>query len=93
MAHLYDRGCLSVLWECGGTLAAQAIADGAVQKVLAFIAPKIIGGSTAPSPVSDLGLTLMTEALLLEQMQWRAIGSDLLIEGYLQSLATGEGGD
>jgi hypothetical protein len=35
----------------------------------------------------------MTEALLLEQMQWRAIGSDLLIEGYLQSLATGEGGN
>jgi len=93
MAHLYDRGCLSVLWECGGTLAARAIAEGTVQKVLAFIAPKIIGGSTAPSPVSDLGLTLMTEALLLKQLQWRAIGSDLLIEGYLQSLATGEGGD
>ena len=90
MAYLYDRGCLSVLWECGGMLAARAIADSAVQKVLAFIAPKIIGGSTAPSPVSDLGLTAMTEALLLEQMQWRAIGSDLLIEGYLQSLATGE---
>jgi diaminohydroxyphosphoribosylaminopyrimidine deaminase/5-amino-6-(5-phosphoribosylamino)uracil reductase len=93
MAHLYDRGCLSVLWECGGTLAARAIADGAVQKILAFIAPKIIGGSMAPSPVSDLGLTAMTEALLLEQLQWRAIGSDLLIEGYLQSLATGEGGN
>lgn len=83
MAHLYDRGCLSVLWECGGTLAARAIADGAVQKVLAFIAPKIIGGSDAPSPVGDLGLTAMTEALLLEQMAWRAIGTDLLIEGYL----------
>ncbi|HEY9883156.1 MAG TPA: dihydrofolate reductase family protein, partial [Thermosynechococcaceae cyanobacterium] len=74
-------------------LAAQAIAEGTVQKILAFIAPKIIGGSSAPSPVSDLGLTLMTEAMLLEQLQWRAIGSDLLIEGYLQSLATGEGGN
>jgi diaminohydroxyphosphoribosylaminopyrimidine deaminase/5-amino-6-(5-phosphoribosylamino)uracil reductase len=83
MAHLYDRDCLSVLWECGGTLAARAIAEGAVQKILAFVAPKIIGGSTALSPVSDLGLTTMTEALLLKQMQWRAIGSDLLIEGYL----------
>ena len=83
MAHLYDRGCLSVLWECGGTLAARAIAEGAVQKILAFVAPKIIGGSTALSPVSDLGLTTMTEALLLKQIQWRAIGSDLLIEGYL----------
>ena len=83
MAHLYDRGCLSVLWECGGTLAAQAIRDGAVQKVLAFIAPKIIGGSTAPSPVGDLDFTVMTDALMLESMTWRAIGSDLLVEGYL----------
>jgi diaminohydroxyphosphoribosylaminopyrimidine deaminase/5-amino-6-(5-phosphoribosylamino)uracil reductase len=83
MTHLYDRGCLSVLWECGGTLAARAIADGAVQKVLAFVAPKIIGGTTAPSPVGDLGFTSMTDALVLQQITWRAIGSDLLVEGYL----------
>jgi diaminohydroxyphosphoribosylaminopyrimidine deaminase / 5-amino-6-(5-phosphoribosylamino)uracil reductase len=83
MAHFFDRGLLSVLWECGGTLAAKAIADGSVQKVLAFIAPKIIGGATAPSPVGNLGFTQMTEALDLERVQWRAIGSDLLIEGYL----------
>jgi diaminohydroxyphosphoribosylaminopyrimidine deaminase / 5-amino-6-(5-phosphoribosylamino)uracil reductase len=82
---LSDRGFLSVLWECGGTLAARAIADGSIQKILAFIAPKIIGGKTAPSPVSDLGLSLMTDALLLERVQWQAIGSDLLVEGYLKS--------
>ena len=83
MSNLGDRGFLSVLWECGGTLAAVAIAEGAIQKVLAFIAPKIIGGATAPSPVGDLGLTKMTEALVLERVQWRAIGSDFLMEGYL----------
>ncbi|WP_370588119.1 bifunctional diaminohydroxyphosphoribosylaminopyrimidine deaminase/5-amino-6-(5-phosphoribosylamino)uracil reductase RibD [Trichocoleus sp. FACHB-591] len=83
MTYLYDRGFLSVLWECGGTLAAQAIADGAVQKVLAFIAPKIVGGSTAPSPVGDLGFLTMPQALPLEKLRWRAVGVDLLIEGYL----------
>lgn len=87
MAHLYDRGFLSVLWECGGTLAARAIAEGAVQKILAFIAPKIIGGSTAPTPVGDLGLTKMTEAIPLERVSWRTVGSDCLIEGYLASAA------
>jgi diaminohydroxyphosphoribosylaminopyrimidine deaminase/5-amino-6-(5-phosphoribosylamino)uracil reductase len=86
MAHLYNRGFLTVLWECGGTLAARAIAEGTVQKVLAFIAPKIIGGLAAPSPVGDLGLKKMTEALTLEQVSWRAIGSDLLIEGYLREI-------
>jgi diaminohydroxyphosphoribosylaminopyrimidine deaminase/5-amino-6-(5-phosphoribosylamino)uracil reductase len=83
MTYLYDLGFLSVLWECGGTLAARAIADGAVQKVMAFIAPKIIGGDVAPSPVGDLGLQKMTEALTLERISWRSIGPDCLMEGYL----------
>ena len=83
MTNLADRGFLSVLWECGGTLAAKAIADGAVHKVLAFIAPKIIGGATAPSPVGELGLSKMNEAIELERVRWRSIGTDLLIEGYL----------
>ena len=89
MTHLYDRGYLSVLWECGGTLAARAIVDGSIQKVIAFIAPKIIGGSTAPSPIGDLGLTVMTDALVLKDVQWRSIGSDLLIEGYLRESGAG----
>lgn len=83
MAYLYERGFCSVLWECGGMLAASAIAQGAVQKVLAFIAPKIIGGSNAPTPVGDLGFTTMTEALPLERVSWRVVGSDCLVEGYL----------
>jgi diaminohydroxyphosphoribosylaminopyrimidine deaminase/5-amino-6-(5-phosphoribosylamino)uracil reductase len=83
MGQLYDRGLLSVLWECGGTLAATAMAAGAVQKVWAFIAPKIIGGQTAPSPVGDLGLVRMDQALQLERVKWEQIGSDFLLQGYL----------
>jgi diaminohydroxyphosphoribosylaminopyrimidine deaminase/5-amino-6-(5-phosphoribosylamino)uracil reductase len=83
MAYLYERGFCSVLWECGGILAASAIATGAVQKILAFIAPKIIGGNNAPTPVGDLGFTTMTEALPLERVSWRVVGSDCLVEGYL----------
>jgi len=44
--------------------------------------PKIIGGSTAPTPVGDLGFTTMTEALSLERVR-RTVGSDCLVEGYL----------
>lgn len=84
MQNLAERGFLSVLWECGGTLAARAIVDGAVQKVLAFIAPKIIGGIDAPSPIGNLGLTQMTDAYLLDQVRWRSVGVDLLVEGYLK---------
>jgi len=83
MTYLGQKELLSVLWECGGTLAARAIADGSVQKVLAFIAPKIVGGQNAPSPVGDLGFNKMTEALQLEQVRWHIIGEDCLVEGYL----------
>ncbi|MEP0784167.1 bifunctional diaminohydroxyphosphoribosylaminopyrimidine deaminase/5-amino-6-(5-phosphoribosylamino)uracil reductase RibD [Coleofasciculus sp. FACHB-129] len=83
MTYLYERGLSGVLWECGGTLAASAIAEGTVQKILAFIAPKIVGGRLAPSPVGDLGFASMTDALTLERVRWRAVGSDCLVEGYL----------
>jgi diaminohydroxyphosphoribosylaminopyrimidine deaminase / 5-amino-6-(5-phosphoribosylamino)uracil reductase len=83
MTELAQHGCNQVLWECGGGLAAQAIAAGAVQKVYAFIAPKLIGGENAPSPVGDLGFDLMTQARSLSRSTMRSIGNDWLISGYL----------
>ena len=85
MERLYQRGLMSVLWECGGTLAAEAIAQGTVQKVWAFIAPKLIGGSGAPSPIGDLGLTEMTDALSLQSVSVTSVGHDFLLKGYLPS--------
>lgn len=83
MEQLHERDCLSVLWECGGALAAKAIADHAVQKVFAFVAPKIIGGAAAPTPVGELGLTRMDQAISLERVRWHMVGPDLLLEGYV----------
>lgn len=37
MDYCYDRGYLSILWECGGMLSAPAIASGVIQKVISFI--------------------------------------------------------
>ena len=81
--YCYTRGFLSLLWECGGTLAAPAIAGGAIHKTMAFIAPKMIGGSRAPTPVGDLGFVEMTQALELTSVSWRQVGPDLLVSGYL----------
>lgn len=83
MAALCQRGCNSVLWECGGVLAAEAIRSGSVQKIWAFIAPKLIGGQQAPSPVGEMGLQKMTDALQLSRLTCRTVGDDYLIEGYL----------
>lgn len=83
MQELGKRGCNTVLWECGGRLGAAAIKAKMVQKVYAFIAPKLIGGFAAPSPIDDLGLTLMTDAMSLSRSRFQQIGTDFLITGYL----------
>lgn len=87
VANLTARGCNQVLWECGGNLAAQAVQQGLVQKVYAFIAPKIVGG-IGISPIGDLGIVKMGEAKVLERVQVQTIGSDILVTGYF-----GGGGD
>ena len=83
MGELFDRGCSSVLWECGGTLSAAAIADKVIQKVMAFVAPKIIGGQGAPSPVGELGFSNMNQALELQNVTCQTVGSNFLIQGRL----------
>lgn len=80
---LYQRGVLSVLWECGGTLAAVALQSRAIQKVWAFIAPQITGGILAPGPVGGAGVALMSDSLRLEQIRWQPLGEDIWLEGYL----------
>jgi len=85
----YSRGFLQLMWECGGALAAPAIADGVVHKVMAFIAPKMIGGAGAPTPVGDLSLQEMTGALELVQVDTTLSGSDILLTGYLKKTSGG----
>jgi len=86
MQELASRGFNQVLWECGGKLGALAIKAQMVQKIYAFIAPKLIGGFMAPSPIDDLGFNLMTEAIQLNQPQLQQIGTDFLIIGNLYRL-------
>ncbi|GLJ12561.1 hypothetical protein SUGI_0193540 [Cryptomeria japonica] len=81
-----QRGFLSVLWECGGGLSAPAISDGVIHKVVAFVAPKIIGGAAAPCPVGELGFVKMTDALKLADVSFQQVGDDMLVTGYLHTI-------
>lgn len=86
MEYFYECGYLSILWECGGSLAAPAISSGIMHKVYAFLAPKIIGGKGAPTPVGELGMIEMTQALNLHDVSFEQIGPDMLISGFLQPI-------
>lgn len=82
MVQLYKRGITSILIEGGGTLRAAALKAGIVDKVTFLVAPKIIGGSDANSAIEGSGVTIISEAWQIQNIETRALGQDLLIEGY-----------
>ncbi|MEZ0374332.1 MAG: bifunctional diaminohydroxyphosphoribosylaminopyrimidine deaminase/5-amino-6-(5-phosphoribosylamino)uracil reductase RibD [Candidatus Sericytochromatia bacterium] len=84
MDHLHRHGITSVLLEGGGTLKAAALQAGIVDKVTFIVAPKLIGGADAKTPVEGEGATIVSEAFGLKRMSARPLGEDLLIEGYLE---------
>ncbi len=77
---LAQRGCNQVLWECGPPLAAEALKHGCVQQVAAVIAPKLLGGLAARTPLGDLGLVDVNEAQQWELHGVGRLGVDWLWE-------------
>ena len=78
---LAERGLLDILLESGGTLAAAFYQARRINRALFFIAPKIIGGANAPTPVDGEGLApRMAEALQLGILRVRRFGADIALE-------------
>ena len=82
LAELGRRGVVNLLVEGGGTVLGSLFDAQQVDKVFAFIAPVIIGGSQAPSPVEGRGASAMPQALHLDRTQLSRVGEDWLITGY-----------
>lgn len=70
----------SILLEGGGTLNWSALSCGIIQKVQAYIAPKLFGGKTAKTPIEGVGVSSPAEAILLKNRRLLQLGDDLLIE-------------
>ena len=83
MERLGQEGIDSILLEGGGTLNWAALESGIVQKVQAYIAPKLLGGSTAGPPAGGQGLARMADAWRLTGLTAEPVGEDFLLEGYL----------
>lgn len=83
MEELGKRNITSVLIEGGGRVNASAIISGVVDKVIFIVAPKIIGGEKAPTPVEGPGIELLSEAIKLKDLKIERLGEDILIEGYI----------
>ena len=82
MAELGRRDVVNLLVEGGSIVLGSLFDAGLVDKIYAFIAPKIIGGEGAPAPVGGAGASSMDRSWQLERTRWEQIGEDWLIVGY-----------
>ena len=78
MRALGEMGVMRVLCEGGTELAAALIAENLVDEYIFFVAPCIVGGQTAPTPVGGRGWPIEAQRKLI----WTGVercGRDLLL--------------
>ena len=80
--ELGRRNLLSVLVEGGGETLASFFAAGLVDKVVAYVAPIVIGGRAAPTPVGGAGVEHLADALQLRDVDVAELDRDIIITGY-----------
>lgn len=73
----------SVLCEGGSSMHGALLQAKLVDKVVAFVAPKLVGGEGARGPVSGWGIPLMRKALNLQDVIIRHFDDDVCVEGYV----------
>lgn len=81
LEELTRREITSLLVE-GGSQVLGAFKDaGLGDRVYAFIAPKLIGGKAALSPLGGQGSSLISEGWQLQQVETKILGQDIMITG------------
>jgi diaminohydroxyphosphoribosylaminopyrimidine deaminase / 5-amino-6-(5-phosphoribosylamino)uracil reductase len=91
LAALGRRGCLHVLVEGGSEVQASFLEARLVDEVAAVVAPKLVGGLSAPGPLGGRGVERMADALAVADLRVEQIGPDVLMRGVLTPLVEGNG--
>ncbi len=75
----------SILLEGGGTLNWAALSNGIVNLVQCYIAPKLLGGANAKTPIGGIGVDTPDDAYMLKNTVIKKIGDDFLLESEVAS--------
>jgi diaminohydroxyphosphoribosylaminopyrimidine deaminase / 5-amino-6-(5-phosphoribosylamino)uracil reductase len=78
---LANRGITRILVEGGGKVHASFIEQGLADKAVVVIAPIIIGGQKAVTPVAGCGVANIKKALCLKDIKIRQLGNNIIVEG------------
>ncbi|MGI9658407.1 MAG: RibD family protein, partial [Gaiellaceae bacterium] len=80
---LADEQVQSLLLEGGPTLAGAFLRDGLIDKLLLFVAPKLVGGDDAPGLFGGAGAPTMQDVVEAREVEVERVEHDLLITAYL----------
>ena len=81
--RLAEEGVQSLLLEGGPTLAGAFLRAGLIDKLLLFVAPKLVGGGDAPSLFAGPGTRVIADAVPVSTLEAAKVGDDLLLTAYL----------
>lgn len=79
LSVLGEKGIDSLLIEGGSGIHGAFFDEDAVDEAVVYLAPKVVGGADAPSPVAGAGAARMAEAAVLGRPRAHALGDDLKI--------------
>ena len=82
LGELGRQRLTNILMEGGGQVLGHCFDVSAIDEVHAFIAPKLIGGATATSPLAGQGLADMSESLRLDPSIVEVLGGDIYLHGW-----------
>ena len=83
LERLGTLGIRRLLVEGGADIHGSLLTAGLADQVSAYVAPRILGGADAVPAVRGTPIADAEEALVLEDVMWRRLGDDLLMQGYV----------
>ncbi len=83
LARLASEEVQTLLLEGGPTLAGAFLRAGLVDKLLLFVAPKLVGGDDAPPLFAGPAVTALADAIPLSSLEATTVGEDVLLTAYV----------
>ena len=84
VSALAQRGITSLLVEGGSTVLGAFKDAGYGDRVYAFIAPKLVGGSQGFTPIGGVGCDYIEDSWKLDQVEYKLLGQDLMVTGLVR---------